>query len=290
MKYTLSQLNALVPSRIREVLLSCCGSTGWVDLVIEQMPFSDERELLEASRQVWYEQCNEADYLEAFSHHPMIGDLESLRERFAGTAGWAAGEQASVTTADDRVLRGLAQGNADYQDRNGFIFLVCATGKTASEMLRLLTERLRHDRATEMQLARHEQFKITLLRLQKALNLVEASWAEASHVTTHVLDTSRGKPGAGMTIRLKEQYGAVMRTIGIGVTNSDGRIGDLLPPGIRLSPGHYQMCFDTGSYFTDSGVRGFYPKVDIDFMTFDDTHYHVPLLINPFGYSTYRGS
>jgi hydroxyisourate hydrolase len=107
-----------------------------------------------------------------------------------------------------------------------------------------------------------------------------------SQITTHVLDTSLGKPAQGVAIRL-EQNGKVL---GQGITNADGRIGDLLPKDQSLPPGEYQMVFETGAYFQKNGLKGFYPKAVIHFTTFDESHYHVPLLLNPFGYSTYRGS
>jgi hydroxyisourate hydrolase len=105
-------------------------------------------------------------------------------------------------------------------------------------------------------------------------------------ITTHVLDTSLGKPAQGVAIRL-EQNGKVL---GQGITNADGRISDLLPEDKTLPPGEYQMVFETGAYFQKSNMKGFYPIVVIHFTTFDESHYHVPLLLNPFGYSTYRGS
>ena len=108
-----------------------------------------------------------------------------------------------------------------------------------------------------------------------------------SHLTTHVLDTSLGKPAEGMQITLRELDGTV---IAQGMTNADGRIGDLLPKDSFLPPGHYRMVFNTSAYFAQSGTRGFYPEVIITFTVFDKTHYHVPLLLNPFGFSTYRGS
>jgi hydroxyisourate hydrolase len=82
----------------------------------------------------------------------------------------------------------------------------------------------------------------------------------------------------------------IWQTIAQGVTNIDGRIADLLPSQTLLASGNYKLVFDTGSYFASQKIKGFYPEVEIQFIVFDDTHYHVPLLINPFGYSTYRGS
>jgi hydroxyisourate hydrolase len=113
----------------------------------------------------------------------------------------------------------------------------------------------------------------------------------SSQLTTHVLDTSAGRPGAMMTIRLMEQQnGSTWQTMAQGITNTDGRIADLLPAERLLVPGSYKLAFDTGGYFRQNDIKGFYPLVEIQFTVADEQHYHVPLLINPFGYSTYRGS
>ncbi len=116
-----------------------------------------------------------------------------------------------------------------------------------------------------------------------------------STLSTHVLDTARGRPAAGVPISLDIQR----RTSGLsewqelarGVTNEDGRVRDFLPPGTRLEPGLYRMSFATGEYFRLQGTRGFYPYVEVVFeIHAPEEHYHVPLLLSPFGYSTYRGS
>jgi len=112
-----------------------------------------------------------------------------------------------------------------------------------------------------------------------------------SQITTHVLDTSSGKPAAGIRIRLQRPKGEEnWEDITAGVTNEDGRVPGFLSPDIVLQPGVYRMFFETGAYFTAHGIRGFYPNVPVIFEIFDTAHYHVPLLLNPFGYSTYRGS
>jgi len=107
----------------------------------------------------------EPDWLEAFAHHPRIGDRASLAERFPATHHLSSQEQAAVGAAHADVLTELAASNQEYFDRFGFIFIVCATGKTAAEMLQLLRDRLSHDRATELRFAAEEQAKITALRL-----------------------------------------------------------------------------------------------------------------------------
>ena len=113
----------------------------------------------------------------------------------------------------------------------------------------------------------------------------------SSPITTHVLDTSLGEPAVGLAIELYEQDDeAGWEKVGEGRPDEDGRITDLLAPG-SLSAGHYRMTFATGDYHARQGIAGFYPSVTIDFqITAPDQHYHVPLLLSPFGYSTYRGS
>ncbi|NVJ14576.1 hydroxyisourate hydrolase [Myxococcus sp. AM010] len=113
-----------------------------------------------------------------------------------------------------------------------------------------------------------------------------------STLSTHVLDTNRGRPAAGVPITLELQGDSgEWKQLARGVTNDDGRVRDFLPQGARVEPGVYRMSFDTGAYFRALGVRGFYPSVTVVFeLTALDEHYHVPLLLSPFGYSTYRGS
>ena len=107
-----------------------------------------------------------------------------------------------------------------------------------------------------------------------------------SYVTTHVLDATAGRPAAGVAVTLATIDG---ESIATGVTNDDGRVADLGPD--RLEPGDYRIDFRTGEYFAGNGAETFYPKVTICFSTSSEqAHYHVPLLLSPFAYSTYRGS
>ena len=110
-----------------------------------------------------------------------------------------------------------------------------------------------------------------------------------SALTTHILDTTRGKPAEGVSIVLFQQQREWLE-ISRGITNSDGRIGDLLPKEMVLPTGIYKLRFETGAYFDQLGVSTFYPFVEITFSITTGEHYHVPLLLTPFGYSTYRGS
>jgi 5-hydroxyisourate hydrolase len=111
-----------------------------------------------------------------------------------------------------------------------------------------------------------------------------------SQITTHILDTTKGKPAANVSIALLQQAGDNWQEIARGVTNSDGRIPDLLPKEKQVELGVYKMKFYTQEYFAQDDTANFYPFVEIVFNVAGNEHYHVPLLLNPFGYSTYRGS
>jgi 2-oxo-4-hydroxy-4-carboxy-5-ureidoimidazoline decarboxylase len=132
-------------------------------------PADDLVEILEDAEEQWY-QCSERDWKEAFSHHPRIGDMDSLKKKFMPTANWAVGEQGGVKTASQDTLEALARGNRDYEMKFGYIFIVCATGKTAEEMLDLLQNRLKNDPKDEIQIAADEQNKITKIRLEKLVS------------------------------------------------------------------------------------------------------------------------
>jgi|ERR1041385_2918030 5-hydroxyisourate hydrolase len=112
-----------------------------------------------------------------------------------------------------------------------------------------------------------------------------------SGITTHVLDTSRGRPAQGVPVTLEIEAEGGWKLIGKGTTNADGRIADLVPSQVTIAAGMYRLVFDTGKYFSNQQTESFYPQVTIIFRLADAAqHYHVPLLLSPFGYSTYRGS
>lgn len=134
--------------------------------MVARRPYRTEAELFALAEQVW-RALSPAEWRTAFAAHPRIGDLEALRRRYPQAAEGPAAEQALVREAADDVLRALADGNRRYEARFGYIFIVCATGKTAGEMLALLRERLANDPDTELWIAAGEQEKITRLRLEK---------------------------------------------------------------------------------------------------------------------------
>ncbi len=281
---TLKDFNELGSETAAKELFSCCGSALWVSLMMKQFPFTSGSALVNAAASVWYDECKKADWLESFTHHPKIGDANSGKEKFAGK------EQSGVAAASGEVIEALAKANNEYKNKFNFIFIVCATGKSAAEMLQLLNDRIKNSYDEELNIAMGEQHKITIIRFKKLLTDANFQFLKMSQLTTHVLDTSMGKPVQNISIRLMGKIKDNWQAIAQGITDADGRIGDLLPPEKKLSAGVYKLVFETGNYFASNNIRGFYPEVDIQFTVFDDTHYHVPLLINPFGYSTYRGS
>ena len=166
---TLSEFNNLPTPALAEALQTCCGSTAWVKNMLAAFPVSDAETLMDEANTAW-NRLGETDWREAFTHHPKIGgDVEALRAKFASTSVWAEGEQASVKQASQETLEALATGNEDYERRFGYIFIVCATGKTAAEMLALLQARLPNKPEDEILIAAGEQNKITRLRLEKLL-------------------------------------------------------------------------------------------------------------------------
>jgi 2-oxo-4-hydroxy-4-carboxy-5-ureidoimidazoline decarboxylase len=162
----LDRINAWTADEAIAGFRRCCGSTRWAEAMASLRPYASEAALRDAAERTW-RSLPRTDWLEAFAAHPKIGDLDALRARFAATAGWSALEQAGVAGASEEVLRALAGGNRLYEERFGYIFIVCATGKTAGEMLELLRRRLPNDPAEEIANAAAEQAAITRLRLEK---------------------------------------------------------------------------------------------------------------------------
>jgi 2-oxo-4-hydroxy-4-carboxy-5-ureidoimidazoline decarboxylase len=148
----------------RRLLAACCGASRWVERMLACRPFGSHDALVESARVEWFA-LSPADWREAFGHHPKIGDAEALGRRFAATRHLSAREQSGVDAASEDTLTRLAEGNRDYEARFGFIFIVCATGKSAAEMLEMLEGRMANDAATELGVAAGEQAKITELRL-----------------------------------------------------------------------------------------------------------------------------
>jgi OHCU decarboxylase len=177
----LDELNALDDAGAERELTRCCGSRRWAQRIAAARPFRDFASLADAADRIWWA-LDEADWREAFAAHPKIGGAAEAagagRARAGGvadTVGWAAQEQSGVAAATRDVTDRLAIANRDYEARFGYIFIICATGRSAVEMLDALERRLGHAPEQELRLAAEEQRKITRLRLTKLLD------ADAGH-------------------------------------------------------------------------------------------------------------
>ena len=166
----IGKLNRLSMEEARAALLACCGSTRWASEVAALRPFWDVGQLLNIGRRVWNELPRE-DWLEAFRAHPKIGEKRAEKDTGAEARAWSEGEQARAREASDETLDALAEANHVYEERFGFIFIVCATGKSADEMLGLLRARMGNEPERELRVAAGEQWRITELRLRKFLNV-----------------------------------------------------------------------------------------------------------------------
>eukprot|EP00850_Spirogloea_muscicola_P004120 SM000017S02860 [mRNA] locus=s17:683041:688852:+ [translate_table: standard] len=291
----------------------------------------------------------------AFAGHPRIGDTSSVRQTHAATAELSEGEQqAALTAADPSLLQELAMWNQKYEDKFGHVFLICASGKSSSEVLSALKVRYESPPHAELAVAAREQQRITELRLAKLLDelvadqhstrAAEGPAAERrmgqvhAHlssvaaresptpssactpgaqllagrpqeslrppITTHVLDVSLGAPAVGVRVDLDREddlagYGsstAAWLPVGSSMTDQDGCSGPLLEASGTVQPGTYRLTFHTKLYFlrTRTGEdRPFYPSVSVVFTIGQDQtsqHFHVPVLLAPYSYSTYRGS
>lgn len=165
----LRRLDAEDGDAARAELRRCCGSSRWVEAMVATRPFGTEAGLRAAAERA-FATLRRADWLEAFAHHPRIGDRKALEARFASTRSWSLSEQGTVANAGADVLDALAATNREYEARFGYVFIVCATGKTPQEMLALAQARLPNDPDTELAIAAREQQRITELRLTKLLH------------------------------------------------------------------------------------------------------------------------
>jgi 5-hydroxyisourate hydrolase / 2-oxo-4-hydroxy-4-carboxy-5-ureidoimidazoline decarboxylase len=276
-------LNGLSRDEANAELIKCCGSRAWVARMIEARPFVDRDALFGTSDSIWWSLGRE-DWLEAFAAHPRIGSKRDVDKKSGTEKSWSEGEQAGAARAAEDVKEALARANEEYEARFGHIYIVCATGKSAEEMLALARSRLANDPETELRIAAEEQRKITHIRLNK---LLERPTMSSGKITTHVLDTARGKPARGVPIVLHKKDAGSFVEVGRGVTDDDGRLKTLMPDGQIVEAATYRLTFDVATYIDGA----FFPEVQITFTVRDaGQHHHVPLLLSPFGYSTYRGS
>lgn len=317
--------------------LACCGSTKFAKAMATTGPFYSYEEAVNAARRIWFNEIDVNGWLEAFAAHPQIGGRPSSDQKSERSAQWSQGEQATaMATATDSSLQELSDWNAWYRQKFGFVFLICASGRSTSAILAELKKRYQNRPIVEFEIAAQEQMKVTELRLAKVLSTGENTGSSQSAttfqekagedrvsrigahltatsaktsviprrtrppVTTHVLDVSRGSPAAGIEVLLemwkgnrppsfgeKETGGWVLQ--GTSTTDKDGRSGQLVGITDAVNPGIYRISFNTGEYCPS----GFFPFVSIVFEIRESQkleHFHVPLLLSPFSFTTYRGS
>ncbi|XP_015895634.1 uric acid degradation bifunctional protein TTL isoform X2 [Ziziphus jujuba] len=324
-------------------LVACCGSTRFAQELAKASPFSSLEEAIAAARDVWFNKVDVNGCLQAFSAHPQIGQQTPSSSAHPTSAQWSKGEQSTAfATATTSSLQQLAEWNARYYQKFGFVFLICASGRSTEEILAELKKRFPNRPIVEFEIAAQEQMKITELRLAKLFSskaketstgdhypaavakkaedrvsiigghLTAASEVSAGKtiqapsrtrppITTHVLDVSRGSPAAGVEVYLEIWKGPHPRPVfgesdaggwvfqGSSTTDNDGRSGQLMSIVDVVNPGIYRISFNTSKYCP----TGFFPYVSIIFEIKESQkreHFHVPLLLSPFSFTTYRGS
>ena len=168
MSARLSWLNSLTAEEAAKELLQCCGSKRWAAAMANARPYATLETLLARAHEVW-RSLDRNDWLEAFRSHPKIGEKKAADKVSAQSQQWSGQEQSGVANASKETSSSLATLNQAYEQKFGFIFIICATGKTSADMLAALRERLEHDPEAELPIAAAEQSKITALRLKKLL-------------------------------------------------------------------------------------------------------------------------
>ena len=168
MRARLEWLNSLTADEAAKELLQCCGSRRWATEVANARPYKTLDTLLTKANDIWWS-LDRSDWLEAFCSHPKIGEKKAAGKVSAQSQQWSGQEQSGVANASQDTVNTLAALNEDYEQKFGFIFIICASGKTSGEMLAALNERLQHDPTDELPIAAAEQGKITELRLKKLL-------------------------------------------------------------------------------------------------------------------------
>ncbi len=168
MKLTIAQLDEMSDHEVAFKLAACCGASKWVSGMLARRPFGSRDGLFTASEAV-AATLSQDDWLEAFSHHPRIGQRISNAVVSTTAESWSTGEQSAVTTASSEIRAQLADANAEYEHRFGFIFIISASGRNADEILAALRQRLSNQMANEIKIAAAEQRKITRLRLERLI-------------------------------------------------------------------------------------------------------------------------
>ena len=165
----LERLNSLPANEAEAEFGKCCGSTNWARRMAAECPFANSNQLITIADRVWW-LLEPDDWFEAFASHPKIGENKAARATAAEAQDWAAVEQSGAQNASEETVRLLAELNREYEEKFGYIYIVCATGKSSEEMLAILRERLLNDAEKEICVAAREQARIIKLRLGKLID------------------------------------------------------------------------------------------------------------------------
>ncbi len=270
-----AQFSELPLEPARERLLTCLNAPGWADAVLAGRPYPDAGSLLDAVLRLGRE-LSDDDLRQALAKHPRIG------ERPAGSSPEAAhsrSEQSGVDQTDAELTAALHAGNLAYEKKFDQVFLIRAAGRTGPEILEALRERLTNDPQTEAAVVRDQLAQIAQLRLAAQL-------AAQITLSTHVLDSGTGRPAVGVSVALDGPEGR----LATAVTDQDGRVREW-GSDVIVRPGTFRLTFGTGEWFEQQGQECYNPEVTVTFVIPEgDGHFHVPLLLSAYAYSTYRGS
>lgn len=291
---TLSDLNGCGKDDFVSVLSNIFEYSPWIaEQVAAARPFAGLKQLFDAMKAA-VDGASDEQRLALIKAHP---DLADKTQRAAGLTPESDAEQGSVglDRLSDAEYVAFERVNDAYRSKFGFPYIVCVRRHTKDSILRDFERRLPNDSGTEMQTSFGEICRIAALRLDQ---LVSADDKLPVHgrLSTHVLDTHGGMPAAGIAITLTELSKlGVPRVITRAVTNSDGRTDRPLIDGRPVPIGHYELMFSVGDHFAARGVQvsepPFLDKIPLRFSASDpEGHLHVPLLVTPWSYSTYRGS
>lgn len=292
---TLDELNGIPVETFATVLGPVFENAAWVAREAAALrPFGDVAALHRAMFDL-VANAPEAQVLAFLSGHP---DLAGPEARAGRMAAHSTAEQGALglDAPDPSLAARLAAMNAAYRDRFGFPFLICVRRHTRASLMRQFGRRLDRDAETERAAALQEVFFITRLRVAA---LIAGAWSPRidGGLSTHVLNTAIGQPARGVTVELFEQEESGLRLLRSAKTDADGRVPvGLIPDGEGpLRIGGYQLHFHVGAYFAGLGLTvadpPFYDVIPIRVALAEaEAHYHVPLLVSPWTYTTYRGS
>ncbi len=290
----LAELNACSRNDFVAALANIFEHSPWIaEQAVSSRPFGGLRQLFEAM-QAAVERAPVELELALIRAHP---DLANKTQRAAGLTAESMAEQDNVglDRLSDAEYEAFERVNNAYRSKFGFPYIVCVRRQTKDSILRDFERRLPNDAATEMKASIAEICRIAALRLDQ-LVAADDKLPVAGRLSTHVLDTHNGKPAAGIAVELIELSAlGANRVVTRAVTNSDGRTDQPLIGGRPVPIGRYELRFSVGKYFAARGVPlsdpPFLDEIPLRFSVSEpEGHLHVPLLVTPWSYATYRGS